>query len=237
MTPDCSSIWQEILPITGTCIKPGGFALTEKALANCQLGPDSLIADVGCGAGGTLEYLGQLGLRRSIGVDSSQALLYEAGRRVTSERLICGRAEALALRAGLFDAVFCECVLSISSDRSGSLHECGRILRDYGFLIVSDVFRLNRSGGETEMQNPRLRSDGFLKKDTLLHHLRSLGFDVIVWEEHQRLLTEFVGTLILQGVSPQRLWACQGNQGAKRDLWKDISYFLLVARKDRRCHD
>jgi ubiquinone/menaquinone biosynthesis C-methylase UbiE len=233
MTIDCSFNSQEIYHIAGPCIRPGGPALTERAFEICSLPPGSRVADIGCGAGGTLGYLERTGVIQAVGLDYSEALLGEAvPLLVTGRRLARGRAENLPFKKDSFDALFCECVLSTLGDRTAALQECVRVLKEGGFLIVSDVFG---QGGleqrQPETKSQRLPTKGLLEKKNLLVFLRRLGFSILLWEEHQRLLKEFVARMILAGERLPDPWGCREGQGKRKANRPQISYFLLVARK------
>lgn len=233
MTIDCSFNWPEIRRIAGPCIRPGGPVLTERALEVCGLPPGARVADIGCGGGGTLEHLERTGVYRSVGLDYSEPLLGEAVPRLGSGRLVRGRAETLPFKKGSFDALFCECVLSILSDRITALRECARVLKEGGFLIVSDVFAQGGPGqGRPEGNAQRLLAKGLLAKEDLLDLLTRLGFSLLLWEEHERLLKEFAARMILAGVRFPDAWACRQAQERKETDRPGISYFLLVARKE-----
>ena len=233
MTIDCSFNWPEIRRIAGPCIRPGGPALTERALDICSLPSRSRIADIGCGVGGTLEHLERTGIYCSVGLDHSEVLLGEAVPLVVAaKRLVRGLAEILPFKKSSFDALFCECVLSVLRNRLAALHEFGRVLKEGGFLIVSDVFGQSdpsRRQPETKFQG--LPTKGLLTKQVLLGVLTRLGFSLLLWEEHERLLKEFVARIILAGEHLPDPWRCsQGQENSKADR-PQISYFLLVAQK------
>jgi ubiquinone/menaquinone biosynthesis C-methylase UbiE len=232
MTIDCSYNWQEIYHIAGPCIRPGGPELTERALEICSLPPGSRIADIGCGAGGTLEHLERTGVYHAVGLDHSEMLLGEAVRRLMRGRFVRGLAEILPFKKGFFDALFCECVLSILRDRTAALHEFVRVLKEGGFLIVSDVFGQGCLGrGQPETKSHGLLTKGLLAKEDLLGFLRRLGFSLLLWEDHQRLLKEFVTRMIFSGERLPDLWACRHGQEKSEARPPQLSYFLLVARK------
>jgi arsenite methyltransferase len=232
MTIDCSFNWPEIRRIAGPCIRPGGPVLTERALEICSLPPGSRVADIGCGAGGSLEHLEQTGIYRSVGLDYSEPLLGEAVPRLGSGRLVRGLAETLPFKKGFFDALFCECVLSILTDRMAALREFAWVLKEGGFLILSDVFGQGGPGrGQPEEKSQEFRTKGLLAKEDLLGLLTRLGFSLLLWEEHERLLKEFVARMILAGGRLPDLWRCRLGQERKKTDRPGISYFLLVARK------
>ena len=232
MTIDCSFDWEEVRRIAGPCIRPGGPVLTERALEICSLPPGARVADIGCGAGGTLEHLEQTGVYCSVGLDYSETLLGEAVPRLVSGRLVRGRAETLPFKNVFFDALFCECVLSILGDRITALREFARVLKEGGFLIVSDVFGRGDPGqGQPETLSQALRANGLVAKEDLLGLLEKLGFSLLLWEEHQRLLKEFAARMILAGERLPDTWGCRQRQEGKKTGPSEISYFLLVARK------
>ena len=135
---DCSINWQDIGRTLGPCIRPGGHLLTERALQLCRLPPGARIADIGCGAGGSLEYLEQTDDYTLVGLDCSESLLRSAIPRLKKSCLIQGRAELLPFKQGAFDALFCECVLSTLADKETALCELARVIDENGFLIVLD---------------------------------------------------------------------------------------------------
>lgn len=192
----------------GPCARPGGMDLTRRALSLCDLPAGSLIADIGCGAGGTLAHLERTGHYRLVGLDLSPVAPAAGG--TAPAHLVGGRAEALPFRAGSFDALLCECVLSILDDRAAALDEFARVLKDGGFLVVSDL--------SAKGLGPRPVS--CLLKGQLLDDLAARGFRLIHWEDHDRLLKEFVARMILAGVWQWRRAATKTG---------DLGYFLLVA--------
>jgi len=151
---------------------------------------------------------------------------------IAGQRLVRGLAEILPFKKSSFDALFCECVLSILRNRLTALHEFGRVLKEGGFLIVSDVFGQSDAGrGRPETKSQGLPTNGLLEKQDLLGVLTRLGFSLLLWEEHERLLKEFVARMILAGKrlpDPRRCRQGQENRKADRP---QISYFLLVAQK------
>ena len=114
MSSDCCAVYElpRVQRITGNTIRPGGLALTKRALAMAALPAASTVLDVGCGTGATVAYLSRLGMR-AVGLDASAALL---GQAEASGGLSQGRAEHLPFPAGRFDGLFAECCLSLMDD-------------------------------------------------------------------------------------------------------------------------
>ncbi len=220
MAVGCSFNWAEIRGLDGACIRPGGLDLTDRALEVCDLPPDSRIADIGCGAGGTLEHIHRTRPYRSVGLDPSAALVGKAAPRLPSGRLVRGRAETLPFKNNLFQALFCECVLSILEDKAAVLREFARVLREGGFLIVSDVFSPTAAGqGRLEVKAEGPGTNGLPGKQDVVGLLNRFGFSLLLWEEHKGILKEFAARIILAGGSVPNPWLCR------------VSYFLLIARK------
>ena len=232
MTITCSFNWQEIRRISGPCLRPGGSVLTERALEICNLPSGSCVADIGCGVGGTLEHLERTGVYRTVGLDSSEILLKEVVPPLVPGQIVRGRAEILPFKKASFDALFCECVLSILTDRMAALHEFAWALKEGGFLIVSDVFGQDDSeNGRLEVKSQGLLTERLFAKGDLLDVLTGLGFSLLLWEEHEKLLKEFVACMILAGERLPDPWGCGQRQEKRKTKHPQISYFLLVARK------
>lgn len=226
---NCTVNWSEMSRVVGPCIRPGGPLLTERALEVCSLPAGSRIADIGCGAGGTLQHLERAGAYRLVGLDYSKTLLGEAVPRLGPGRLVQGRAEILPFRSDFFDALFCECVLSILDDRRKALREFARVVKAGGFLIVSDLFRRGYpSQGVPEGKTGHLLTRKLIARDHIVGLLKRLGFSLLLWEEHDRLLRELAVRMILAGESLPDPWGCMKE---KKSDHAEISYFLLVARK------
>jgi len=211
-------------------MRPGGTALTQRALDICTLPPGSFVADIGCGAGGTLEYLQRYGLHQLVGIDPSDDMLLEALPQTSSGQLIRGRAETLPFRDTSFDALFCECVLSILGDKVTAVRESARVLKHGGYLVLSDVFDSGPTG-ESSAPPEAPVARGFLSKERLFAMLSQLGFSVLLWEEHDRFFREFVARMILAGECLPGLGCGQEGPQRKETTRRRISYFLLVARK------
>lgn len=228
--PSCD--WEKIYRAAGPCIRPGGPVLTRRALEVCNVAPDSRVADIGCGAGGTLRHLEKSGFSGTVGLDSSGVLLDEAASGLASARLVQGRAEDLPFTQTLFDVLLCECVLSVLSQREAVLRECARVLKDGGFLIISDVFGTPDGGPEPPAEKlPGLTAEGLLTREGLCRLLEGQGFSLLLWEEHAGLIREFAARMILAGQKLPELWGCRRGGKEVKDKRSGLSYFLLVARK------
>ena len=215
-------------------LRPGGTLLTERALRVCSLHAGSRVLDIGCGTGETVDLLERAGVLRPVGLDPTGALLEEAHARLASTQLVRGRAEALPFKDLLFDALFCECVLSILEDGMGALRGYARVLRQGGFLILSDVFTRNGQAlGRPGHGSQLLPTKAPLVKEGLLGLLEGLGFTLLLWEEHERLLKEFAARMILAGLRLPDSWCFGQGWKTRKGDGAGLSYFLLVALKGR----
>ncbi len=210
----------------GKCMRPGGIVLTQRALDICSLSDGSSVADIGCGTGGTLTHLERSGIHRLVGIDLSGDMLLEALPQMISGQLVKGRAQILPFRNSSFDALFCECVLSLLDDKAAAVRESARVLKDGGYLVLSDLFDAGASESQAEGSHSRgpEMTKAFPSKECLLDTLSQFGLALVLWEEHEQYLREFVARLILAG---EWLTGLPCGQEHRRR----ISYFLLVARK------
>jgi SAM-dependent methyltransferase len=130
--------WTDFQRITGDTLRPGGITLTARALDFCDLPQEAAVVDIGCGRGATARLLAARG-HRVLALDPSEQMLSWA--HAAGVLPVRGRAEALPLAQGSVDAVFCECVLSVTGAPSTVLAEAARVLRPGGWLVLSDLYR------------------------------------------------------------------------------------------------
>ncbi|MCE1252454.1 MAG: methyltransferase domain-containing protein [Anaerolineae bacterium] len=169
----------------GAVLRPGGLNLTARALEKCNLLPDSVILDVGCGPGASLGYL-QNQSYRAAGVDlSRQALICAAG--------LPGRFQAagedLPFKNDCMDAVLMECTLSVMENRGRGLEEVRRVLKPGGILIASDMYS---RGQDVFKEGQNLLKPHCLSvlqtQQQIDRLLKQAGFDLFCWEDHSDLL-------------------------------------------------
>jgi ubiquinone/menaquinone biosynthesis C-methylase UbiE len=98
------------------------------------------VVDLGCGTGRWLQRLQSIGPRSLVGVDTSPAMLAEAGRKcLLSTSLIEAACTSTPLPSRSSDCVLASFLLSYVRGISRFAAEAARILRRDGTVIVSDL--------------------------------------------------------------------------------------------------
>ncbi len=122
-------------------MRPGGLELTEEMLKASKLSP-CYILDAGCGIGDDSFYLKQKGFDVT-GLDISSILIEKAKRDYEDIEFIVGDIEHMPFLSNSFDAVLCQCVLTVLSDLNLGMREINRILKPGGLLLFSDICLIN----------------------------------------------------------------------------------------------
>lgn len=207
--------------VAGEALRPGGLTLTRRALA--LLGPalpqGATLLDLGCGRGATARLLALQGFE-VLALDPSGDLL--GAEPWPGVQRLRGLAQALPLADGGLDAVFCECVLSVTAQAGTVLGEAARALRPGGWLALSDVYL--RSGKAAQSGCGSCLS-GAMPEAALRRHLEAAGLAVLHFEDHSRLLAELAGRLIFAGLEPGAFCPKDGQDGGRP------GYFLCLARR------
>ena len=215
--------------------------MTERALSFCSFSSGARILDVGCGAGGTVEYLISHHRLRAVGVDPSSVLLGYGRRRGPCLPLVLAAGEDLPFADSDWDGVFAECSLSVAKDAGRVLGECSRVLRAGGWLILSDVYSTNPgvNAGGCCLPSP-CPTIGIMSREELTKRLNVSGFRVTFWEDQSRTLKEFVAQLILSnGSAPQCRCSVDHGEGNGEEFPTTFKfaagvkpgYFLCLAQK------
>lgn len=216
--------------------------MTQKALSRCSFLPGARVLDIGCGVGGTVEYLMEHHQLRAFGIDPSLTILNHGHARNAALPLIAADGKALPFSDATWDGVFAECSLSLVKDSRRMLGECFRVLRNEGWLVLSDVYLRDPAAGVQVRALPSCCClAGAMTHEELLEAITSCGFQTVHWEDHSPALKAFAAQLVFfHDSSIEQFWmrAAQdkGEAVALPELKKVIAqarpgYFLLIARK------
>lgn len=216
----------------GDTLRPGGFALTERALAACTLPAGARVLDVGCGLGATVHYLRALGYR-AVGIDLSARLLETGHQRDADAPLLQAAGEQLPLPSAHFAAVLTECSLSAMGDADAALAECYRVLAPGGYLLINDIYARNPAGIARLRELPLMSClSGAMSQAEVTDKVLAHGFQLTLWEDHTEQLRQQAAQGALAGV-----WQCTPVAGLDAlDMQLIIAkakpgYFLLIAEK------
>ncbi len=225
-----------ILEIAGETIRPGGLALTDRALTLCALPMGARVLDVGCGPAASVEYLVNHFGFSVIGLDPSEKLLH-SGQRSAHFPLVQSYGEGLPMADDQFDAVLTECSLSVMRDAARALREFWRVLRPSGYLILSDLYARN-ADGISALQSLPIDSClcGAVSQAQIIDRVEAAGFRVLKWEDHTQALNVFAARLIWSNGSLQQFWCRATSSASAVDIQTAIAqskpgYYLLIAQK------
>jgi SAM-dependent methyltransferase len=216
---------------TGGAIRPGGLALTDRAMDLLPFAAGARLLDCGCGAGATLSRLAAAGFRAA-GCDISAVLAAEAAGRVPG-RALRAEAGALPFAPAIFDGVFGECVLSALDRPEAALEEIARVIVPGGYLVVSDLYL--RSGLPGSGGAGTGCAAGALPREVAELRFARHGLPAVVFEDHTRHLIDLSCRLVLELGSAREVMAvltgrepgCAGDGQKPR-----LGYGLWICRKE-----
>ena len=222
---------------TGETIRPGGLALTDKALALCTLPPGARVLDVGCGSGATVEHLRAHHSLIAFGLDLSAMLLQSGHRQNPTLPLVQASGERVPFASGQLDAIIAECSLSVMANANQVLKEFKRALKADGLLILSDVYARNPDGlSALQHLPPDTCLSGAISQVQLSERLQAHGFQITLWQDHSAALRQLAVQLIMAHGSMQQFWQQTASAGAASEIERATAkikpgYYLLLARK------
>ncbi len=224
---------ERLRAVIGDAIRPGGLILTERAAEFCAFSVGARIVDIGCGFGTTLNHLRDRHGLWVCGIDISARMLSES----YEQPVIQAVADCLPFGAGVFDGVFCECVLSLLPMPGNALCEFHRVLQPGGYLVLTDIYLQNP--GETQKQKiaglPSCLS-GATTQSERIALVKDQGFEMLLWEDHSGYLKEMAAGIV---------WSLGSREALMKLFFPDAcsicdreaiqharpGYFLLIARK------
>jgi Methylase involved in ubiquinone/menaquinone biosynthesis len=202
-----------------TMIRPGGEALTKKAIELAKLQSGARVLDMGCGEGDTVALLKDEYGFEAIGIDTSSKLIAKGKKRREGIDLRCMEAHALEFESFEFDAVFMECSLSVFRLQEDAVFEAYCLLKPGGKLIVTDLFvkdpdpdrvkEMVKDARERaskpkvhndcdENENPSfVMLDGAFVMSELADMVEGIGFVIDYFEEVENALSNFMAQAIM----------------------------------------
>lgn len=221
-----SNPWGTLEAVLDGPLHPGGRAATDRLLDRANVGPDSRLLDLGCGAGGAVEAARDRGAR-AIGLD----------RRPDAAAAIRGDVAVLPVRDASVDVAVGECVFCLV-DPDRALSEAQRVLRPGGRLALSDVVV---DGDPPDVPDPiadALCLSGRRDRDALPRRVANAGFTVdAVHDRREDLLetrdrleakVDYRGLLALAGERGRRLLAGIEDLEAAVESGR-VGYISLIA--------
>lgn len=222
--------------VTGETIRPGGFFLTKRALELTDIRENMKVLDIGCGIGATVNYLKTEHNIKSCGLDLSQKLI-DIGKEKYNISLIKGQGESLPFKDNSFHGVFAECTLSLMKDSEKTLVQAYRVLKNEGYLIITDV---NAENVEYIPELKRSNVGSCLRNlfdlEVLTSLVEKIGFKIVVIEDWTPLLTKLMVEIVFEYGSMAKFWStvtCNDCSDFKEKLKQcKAQYFLMICQKE-----
>lgn len=206
-------------------LRPGGSALTLRALSFCPLTTASRVLDIGCGRGESLALIGERWGCRAAGIEPDAERRGLACAANPGVDICAAKAELLPYADASFDLALAECTASLFADAAAAFAEIARVLMPGGLLALTDVY--------AREQAPPVAS-GMLRQlytiDQWRALLRQAGLRLLHEEDCGRVMQNMLGQMILD----------HGREEAYRLIGLDrcclkaagLGYLLLIAAKD-----
>jgi len=242
-------------------IRPGGEALTKKAIEIASLPKKARVLDIGCGEGDTVALLKEKYGFESIGADQSSKLITKG--RLRHKKCDLRRMEAgfLDFESKSFDAVLMECSLSVFRLQDDAAFEAYCVLKPGGKLIINDLYIKNPDpaavakmiaesdkkasrpkveGACVENEKPSyVMLDGAFVADELLAMLEETGFVLEHFSDESDALAGFAAQAIMEQGSLEEYFKTVVPEGEDPAAYcpcaafnaKNLGYFLMILKK------
>lgn len=174
----------------GTCPlpSPGGTALLERGLRLCGFRKGARVADVGCGSGEAVDYIGSAFGLDAAGIDIDDSAIAEARRH--GRRCCKADAAALPFASGYLDGVIFQCSFSKMERPDEAMREAARVIKTGGKALILDFFAGEREGNFSGIMG-RVEF-----KEKIYARLEKAGLHLVHFEDCTRELREYWGQLI-----------------------------------------
>ena len=172
--------------------RPGGLRLTDRALRFCDFAQGARIADIGCGFGKSAEYMRSAYHFDISGVDSCEEAITEAKELYGDSLFLCADAASLPFGDSEFDGLLFECSFSKMDEPEAVLSEAFRVLKDGGYLIISDF--CTKYGEEVRLSGVLGRME---RLETITGRIKDCGFSLCSAEDCSFELRQLWGQMIL----------------------------------------
>jgi SAM-dependent methyltransferase len=173
MTEATAAPWALIRDVLDVPLHPGGQAATAALLDRAGVTADTVVVDMGSGAGEALELASERGAM-VVGVDAAPA----------GSRSARGDMTALPIATGAADVVLAECTLCLANDFGGALEEASRVLEAGGRLAISEM----TVDGDGPLLPPRLERtlclEGRRDESWIVDRIETAGFTVHDRRDH-----------------------------------------------------
>ena len=185
------------------------------------------LLDAGCGRGDRLRALAAAAPHTALyGLDRDGENAAAAAAACPAAEILCGDIAAPPWGDGTFDAVLCECTLSLTDDPAKSLERLARLLRHGGLLLLGD---LCAPGGAAPLA---LDSSGGLRwllfRDWVETGAQAAGFRLLEYIDRREALLNMAAQMILDG----SFCDCVGPAGAAALKAHRGGYGLWLLRKE-----
>jgi ubiquinone/menaquinone biosynthesis C-methylase UbiE len=104
-----------------------------------SLSSDSWVLDIGCGTGLYTVGIAEMTSAMVCGLDPAVGMLAQARMKSKEVHWFNAVGETLPLRPGIFDSVFSSQVWHHITDKQRTAHECGRVLKASGVVIIRTI--------------------------------------------------------------------------------------------------
>lgn len=209
----------------GVC-RPGGFAITDRAMEFCNFKVGEKIIDIGCGRGETVKFIRQKYGLSVFGVDINREMIEQGKeqlKEVASDILVEGDSKKLNFGNNEIAGALFECSFSKMEQQELVLEEAFRVLKPGGYIIISDFYARGTPAILTGLLG---RVD---TKEQLLRKIERHSFTIEIFEDYSMELKTMLGQMLFD-------YGCEtlyGSLGASPTEMKRIklSYCLVIAKK------